>query len=608
MTHQYQSLSREITTPTLPTFVSSCLNLISSKSSTKASEVPLPLVETVIESFCVLVPEYPTIFRPFAGQVRSAIESYLAPTLCDRQYVTDSLSQSARRLAILLYQTAAKNTSGEMWGKGIRELVKEIHSTTDQVYRAVIENWESSAGYDNHPVDVNEEIHSRVRAEGGLPPWRGIDAGLERLAGLLKLLAEYLRYQTAVAVTIPLGIVADLLTRLMSTAPPSSLKESSQYGGMRLHPAIDRNEREALWSGLPSIHFASMEVYVILLQRLQDNFSPMAQSCLSQLALTYSPRVTGEDVRSVMYRLITMILRFCGSSLSKTSVEAMTPIIKGCCEDLRDMGQQDVMPKDQPSKRPANISSANADTFLCNKLNMQDSITKAYLSVSDAANELLPFLLSHLPQQHLQGYLRAEIDRTAILTQHKEAMLASVLNPFIEKNGKSMPSILPHLSREFVGDSAVDAFIRPRLPVLKQSQGFLQDQQSFEELQQDADDRMEDIVVAGTSPVQIGVHYSSKEGTTTIDDAFQQVENLRTTSKSGTDVWNLRPTDGEGTNEPRAPIIVNKQYISTSPRPKSPENTTTAPNTSALEADEDDSDESVHLVMDLSESEDETFS
>src|SRR5271155_3266128 len=115
-TYQYQSLVREVTTPTLPNFVSSCLSLISPKSSARALDVPHSLVETIFESFCVLISQHPTIFRPYGNQIKVVIRPYLAPTLCDSHFVHFSLSQSARRVAVLLHQTAVKNTSGEEWG------------------------------------------------------------------------------------------------------------------------------------------------------------------------------------------------------------------------------------------------------------------------------------------------------------------------------------------------------------------------------------------------------------------------------------------------------------------------------------------------------------
>ncbi len=45
-------------------------------------------------------------------------------------------------------------------------------------------------------------------------------------------------------------------------------------------------------------------------------------------------------------------------------------------------------------------------------------------------------------------------------------MLASVLNPFVGKNGKALASILPHFTREFGHDDVTEILLRPRMPLL----------------------------------------------------------------------------------------------------------------------------------------------
>ena len=54
-----------------------------------------------------------------------------------------------------------------------------------------------------------------------------------------------------------------------------------------------------------------------------------------------------------------------------------------------------------------------------------------------SASELLPLFMSHIPQRHLDISLRSLVERTAILSHNKNGMLASILNPFVGKNGKA---------------------------------------------------------------------------------------------------------------------------------------------------------------------------
>lgn len=508
----------------------------------------------MFESFSVLVQRYPTIFRPYTKQIRNELRAYLAPTLSDGHFITTSLSKSARRLAVILYQSAAKNSSGEEWVKGIQDLVKKIHGTVDQVYRAVIEDWESFSGNISQPVNMDQEVHGGAESGEDLPVWTGIGAGLERLLGLLDLLADHFRYQIVATITVPLGSVVGLLTRLMSVVPPSNRKQNSEHGGMRLHPAVEKSEREILWTSLPSVYIASIEVYLALAQRLHHSFTSMAQPCLSQVAWTFPHVLHDEDFRAATYRLVFRILPLCGSSFQQSSVDLISPIIKACCNDVRNIEDYSPLPKDKTTKGLVSRSSVNLDTFLTNKASKPVIPMRRHTGVVDAAEKLHPLFLTHLPQQHLQAYLRAEVDRTSILAHHKDAMLASVLNPFIGTNGKVLPSIMPHLCREFSGTSAVEAILRPRQPVVCSTQTPLQDQISLDGIEV-IEDVMEDVVVAGTP---------------SFNRSFSTVEDL-----------------------------MNREGVTV---PKEPE---TAQILQTAGVDEDDSDESVHLTMELSDSEDE---
>jgi pre-rRNA-processing protein RIX1 len=87
--------------------------------------------------------------------------------------------------------------------------------------------------------------------------------------------------------------------------------------------------------------------------------------------------------------------------------------------------------------------------------------------LQDAASTLLPVLLTNLPTSTLVPSIRAQIDRTAILTKNKAAMIASVLNPQPARKGaKVVSSILPHLARAYGGDQDVEGLLRPRMPVI----------------------------------------------------------------------------------------------------------------------------------------------
>lgn len=474
MTHQYQTLVREITTPTLPTFISSCLNLIAPKSSGKVSDIPLSLIEIIFQSFASLLPRHTTIYRPFVSQIRNVAKPYLAPTSLT-PFVSSSLKQSARSLIVALHQTVAKNAGGEAWGKAVRDIVKNVHVTADQVFRAVVEDWESTAGFIAGPVDVNEELSGGGEDVDDLPSWSGISAGTERLVGLLGILEEYLRHETSTPVSIPLGSIMDLFARILSIAIPSTSRSSSRSGGTRLHPAIDRDERDELWAGMPRVYVASVQALIVIATRLQGTFVPLAPTLLDQVAWVFPSGKHDPSFRAICYDLISTILRSVGQSQNRRQISKLSLIIRSCCHDLfsipSELSNAGVAQSNEVvnsnGKRPhAQNQNHNADTFLKKFDGDYDESAIEDTDLIIAASKLLPLFASHIPQQYLDISLRSLIERTAIVTHNKQAMVACVLSPFVGKNGKTVASILPHLSRYFPNEDIVETLLRPRMPLV----------------------------------------------------------------------------------------------------------------------------------------------
>src|SRR5262249_22923891 len=100
LVHPYQTLVREIATPNIPAFVTSCLALVKKSSSGDSLSAPFSVVETIFDAFSTLIPLYPTTFRPSSSQIKSAARPYLAPTQSDDRVVPGSLTRAARRLVI----------------------------------------------------------------------------------------------------------------------------------------------------------------------------------------------------------------------------------------------------------------------------------------------------------------------------------------------------------------------------------------------------------------------------------------------------------------------------------------------------------------------------
>ncbi|KAL2019658.1 hypothetical protein VTK56DRAFT_9277 [Thermocarpiscus australiensis] len=462
--HGYQTLVREMATPTLPSYVTACLQLIKPPASGRPLKVPAAFVDTVACSLSKLVVLYPTTLRPFATQIKAALRAYIAPTSSEPLLVPHSLRESSRRLFILLSHTAPKNGSSEEWAKAIRSAILDCHATVDQVFRAVVESWESSTGYRSQQVRIGVDPSGGGDSAEELPPWTGVQAGAERLVGLLEYLAEFLNNETKSPVTVPLGELLDLTARITLVTPPSPASEDS----IETNPAIGRDEKAELWSVLPDIHIAVLRLHRALIRRLRENALPLATDILDQMVRVFNASRHIPSLRETSYILAKQLLNLCGPTLPKLSVDSLTPLIHASCQDmLLATGHLEAKPPQEPpstngtkqqqqQQQQQKPTTTNADAFLTNPTTTTTSTTKKPTpfpalppSLTDSATSLLPTLLSHLPQSHLAPETRGLLDRTAILARDKAAMVASVLHPYRDSRGRYYASILPFLARQF---------------------------------------------------------------------------------------------------------------------------------------------------------------
>ncbi len=458
--HGYQTLVREIATPTLQAFVEACLQLIKHPSPGRPPRVPASFTEAVASALSTIIPLYPTTLRPFGSQIRSSFKPFLAPTSADPFIVPQTLKDASRRLIIAIHHTAPKNGSGEEWAKGISSTIKDCHATANLVFRAVQEYWESTTGYNPPAVSYDEELRGGGDSSDELPPWSGLHAGAERLIGLLELLADHFKLPTRSPVTVPVSELMDLALRITLVRPPSAAS-LGRGEDIQLNAAIGREEKDELWGVLPQIHLAVVELHLAIIQRLKKAALPYASDVLDQTVRVFSTARDISNIRESVYRLAKLLFALTGPTLPKITVDSASTIIQSCCRDLLQASGQ-LREENFGSSTPSvngtkpKEGSSNADVFL----NPQASSTPLLINLDPshlaAAETLLVAFLTHLPQKYLASDMRGLIDRTAILSSHKAAMLASCLHPYKDKNGRYNPSILPFLVQQFPHDQEVE--------------------------------------------------------------------------------------------------------------------------------------------------------
>lgn len=471
LTYQYPTLVREITTPSLPGFVTTTLNLVSVKSSsepTRKLKPNTPCLEVILRAYAELIARHPTIFRPFTSQIHSILQAIVGSTSAPYQ---QPVLDVAEQLFIALHHCAPKNTGGEEWKNACRVTINSIHTTASHVLRAVMEQWESVdpslRQQLSHPIDYALEVGSHAPDALGLSSWQGLDMGVKRLVELLRMLSAFLSTATASTVSIPVGSVLDLTARLMSVVVPSDASD------IQANPQISRTERENLFAELPHVHVACIKVLRALVNTLETAAIPVAQTILEQTLWVFRAEKFNKKIRTSVYGLTTALLKHIGPAMNRKNVSSLTDIIRTCCSDLLPSGGEITKESsDTKGKSKTNSGAVNADFFLNPSLKQGRRTNAPTKSprLSRAASNLLQTVLTHVPMEYLAPPVRAEIDRTIIMTSDKNAMYASVLNPFPAVKGRGANvSIMPFLARSYTSEMDVEALIRPRMPVLTNS-------------------------------------------------------------------------------------------------------------------------------------------
>lgn len=471
LTYQYPTLVREITTPSLPGFVTTTLNLVSVKSSsepTRKLKPNTPFLEVVLRAYAELTARHPTIFRPFTSQIHSILQAIIGSTSAP---YSQPVLDVAEQLFIALHHCAPKNTGGEEWKSACRMTINSTHSTASHVLRAVVEQWESVnpslRQQLNHPIDYALEVGSHAPDALGLSSWQGLDMGVKRLLELLRMLSAFLSTATASTVSIPVGSVLDLTARLMSVVVPSDASD------IQANPQVSRTERENLFAELPYVHVACITVLRTLVNTLETAAIPVTQTILEQTLWVFRAEKFNKKIRASVYGLTTALLEHIGPAINKKNVSSLTDIIRTCCSDLLPSGDETTKESsDAKGKSKTNSGAVNADFFLNPSLKQgrRTNAPTKFPRLSRAASNLLQTVLTHVPMENIAPPVRAEIDRTIIMTSDKNAMYASVLNPFPAVKGRGANvSIMPFLARAYTSEMDVEALIRPRMPVLTNS-------------------------------------------------------------------------------------------------------------------------------------------
>ncbi|KAJ5512344.1 Armadillo-like helical [Penicillium fimorum] len=481
LTYQYPTLVREITTPQLPGFITAALNLVSTITKTPSGSVRkpkpnTPFMEIVLHALLELIPRHITLFRPFGAQLRTLLVEVIGSS--SPAYFPDHVIDVAEQLLVSLHKCAPKDQAGSGWKDDCKSTILSIHRTTDHVFRAVVEQWESvDATLVHTRPNYSQEMGDGGPDGLGLPGWSGLHSGVDRLIALLQILSDFISMPSAAAVALPMGSILDLTSRLTSVTVPPNGAVSSQ-SGIQFNQEISRDEREALWMELPRIHIACMSLLSRVVGILATSATSVTQTILEQAVWTFKGERFNRDLRSAVYALLRSLVPVNGPAMTRQSVVSLTNVLRSCCNDLLpptgDSSSTGNSGSDSKTKSKGAQGTANADAFLNPDLQKsRRAQVSPFLEVQQNASGLLQAVFLSIPAELVPPSIRAEMDRSIILSSDKNAMFASVLNPVPAVKGRGAgSSIIPFLTRPYADQMEVEALIRPRMPILMTAPEF----------------------------------------------------------------------------------------------------------------------------------------
>ncbi|KAF2484623.1 rRNA processing/ribosome biogenesis-domain-containing protein [Neohortaea acidophila] len=447
LTWDHTTLVREITTPSLPPFITSCLNNFEQKRCSANER------QTILAAFATLLPRHPTVFRTFDKQIRALLVRIISSTsssTASEVHYTVGEKEVARRLLALLHHCAPQQSGASKWAEGVKTAVATAHETCDVLFRAIIEDRQSTASNNiaSKPTAATDQIANFL----GSGPGRGVYADGEMLVELLVVLQSHLEVSTSGTVHVPVGLLVGLIHRVLNVTMPAR----SGDDGQKFNVEIAKDEREALFTVLPTIHIATMQLANTLLARFGTASVPYIPELLELVRHVFSQEKADVDIRMAVYETLRNLLDIIGPGMSKAEVADLAPIIRMCCEDL--------LPTDAPSSTTSvNGSSATPPAGVT-------AVSLRSASQDDrvaSAHTLLPRLFTKINPAYNPRKVRVQMERTAILTKHEEALTACVMNPG-SKDGQAglSPSLLPMLARLFPESSGLEMILRPRMPVI----------------------------------------------------------------------------------------------------------------------------------------------
>ncbi|EPS36341.1 hypothetical protein H072_10158 [Dactylellina haptotyla CBS 200.50] len=479
LTTSKPALTRELTSPHLPTF---CQHLLALAASSQDHILP------VLHSIAWILRTHPTTFRPQHQKTLDLVRSIL---LADDDAAPDDVITAATAVHVALVRCAQPRAQGEEWVKLFRDAVDTADRTCDVLFQSVIE--EKDVDSATRPIK-----HGNGDVDHLLSPER---IGIRR-------------------VRILLGVIEALLAQPASSSPPPSIPLSPLLGLLdrlfAVHPLTKPNPASPpasyhlLLSAYPAVLRSAVSVLSAAVSRLSGHCPSLALQFLHPLSFAFNTSKHHSPLRAQLYAALSHCLALVGRTLSQKDVHPLLETLSAACEDIIPPPPPVIITKEpvstpgsmlliQPAssgststykkrKAPAPQNKANtpaassmhADQFLKGGLTPSITNNTDDTPLVKSAKTLLTAVILNIPSASIPSETRSKIERTMVLSGHTPGLLAAVLYPATKKRGGSL---LPHLmavhardiqdtttaltDQDILLNMAVEGTLHPRMQAVK---------------------------------------------------------------------------------------------------------------------------------------------
>jgi len=166
------ALTRELTTPHLPSFLSALFSLDPARSEH---------LLTILQSIQAILRSHPTTFRPFAQRTLTLTREIqgLHSTEVGAKYYPQHIRHEAQVVFASLHRSAPQKSHSEEWVNAIKSIIDQTEELGDTLFQCLIEDRDREDGSNKVPPNQSNQF----TLEG---------QGMSQLTSLLQLLRAFI--------------------------------------------------------------------------------------------------------------------------------------------------------------------------------------------------------------------------------------------------------------------------------------------------------------------------------------------------------------------------------------------------------------------------------